>query len=177
MFLISYNSGLRLQELLRIRINSFNWDKIKENNEEMGEIIVLGKGNKEGIALLPNWLMRRVGAYIRQNLNTKPKDFLLFPMSGRSWELHLKNAGIKAGITKMGENGQYIQSTKVHPHKLRHQLGHDLVKEGKHIRVIQEALRHENISSTQRYTQISKEELKEAMKSRNKPREIKQNDG
>ena len=61
----------------------------------------------------------------------------------------------------MGENGEYIQSTIIHPHKLRHQLGHDLMREGKHIRVIQEALRHSNISSTQIYTQISKDELKE----------------
>lgn len=176
MFLICYCGGLRLQELMSIRVNSFNWEILKEHKEQMGEVKVLGKNNKEGIALLPNWLIQKIAEYIKDNKpNFKSIDSYLFNipghMSARNFEIKIREAGIKSGITKKGENGEYIQSTIVHPHKLRHQLGHDLMREGKHIRVIQEALRHSNISSTQIYTQFSKEELKEEMESRNKPRE------
>lgn len=171
MFLISYNGGLRLQELLSIRVDSFNWKEIKEDGSEMGEVRVLGKGNKEGVALLPFWLIKRISYYIKANTQKFTKSPKLFKVSGRFFELHIKKAGVMAGITKKGENGEWIKSTIVHPHKLRHQLGHDLMREGKHMRVIQEALRHSNISSTQRYTQISKAELKQEMISRNKPKE------
>lgn len=176
MFLICYNGGVRLQELMKIRLNSFNWNKMLENKEGMGELRILGKNNKEGVAILPNWLMRKIKDYIQNNkIPFGGRDSYLFKKSGhmseRTFEIKLRQAGMRAGITKKGENGEWIQSTIVHPHKLRNQLGHDLVKENKNLRVIQEALRHANISSTQIYTQISKEELKEALDSRNKPRE------
>ena len=167
MFLVCYNGGLRLQELIRIRVNSFNWNDFKENKEGMGEVKVLGKGNKERISIIPNWLMKLIAEYIKEDSSIFTADSLLFPVSPRFFQIHIKRAGMVSRITQKGENGEYIKETIVTPHRLRHQLGHDLMKDGKHMRVIQEALGHSSISSTQRYTHLSKQELKEEMEYRN----------
>lgn len=173
MFFLCYEGGLRLHELIKVKLNSFNWDKMVESPEDSGECRIIGKGNKEGIVFLPNWLMRRIKDYVKNNGSKfKSKgESKLFNVSGRMFEIHLRNAGIKSGISKMGDNGEYIKETIVHPHKLRHQLGHDLMIEGNHIITIKEALRHSNITSTQRYTQLSKEELKKQLEYRNNLRE------
>jgi len=167
MFLVCYHGGLRLQELIRIKVNSFNWEALKENPQDVGELKVLGKGDKERIAFLPNWLMRTLKEYIKGNTGKFSVDSLLFDVSGRYFQIHLKTAGKVSGITKKGENGEYIQDTIVHPHKLRHQLGHDLTLDGKNLRVVQEALGHSSITSTQIYTQLSKKEIKKEMEYRN----------
>jgi len=60
MLLLSYSCGLRLGELLKIEIISFNWDEWKKDISKMGECRVYGKGNKEGIALVPSSLMERI---------------------------------------------------------------------------------------------------------------------
>lgn len=164
MLLICFEGGLRLQELIGIRISSFNWERLKEYPEEQGEVRVLGKGNKEGTAILPNWLMKRIKEYLKANSTRFNQSSRLFKIQGRSFEVHLKEAGIKAGLTKKDNNGEYIQSTITHPHRLRHSLAGKLIREGVDIRYIQEALRHVNIASTQRYTQLSKEDLKKKLR-------------
>lgn len=163
MFLTCYNGGLRLQELMGIKISSFNWDSLKENPEEMGEVRVNGKGGREGICLLPNWLMKRIGIYIRSNSFKNGAESYLFNMTGRNFEIKLREAGIKSGITRKNEKGEYIQNTIVHPHKLRHQLGYDLIKKKVDIRYIKDILRHSSIASTQIYTQLSKDDLKDKL--------------
>jgi len=68
MLIVSYKAGLRLNELLSITINSFNWKAWKlalENDPEtMGECIVYGKGRQEGIAMIPPGLMRRIKKFL-----------------------------------------------------------------------------------------------------------------
>jgi integrase/recombinase XerD len=161
MFLTCYHGGLRLQELMKIKISSFNWESLKESPGEMGEVRVFGKGGKEGIALLPNWLIKRIAIYIKSKLFKNGTESYLFNMTGRNFEKKLREVGIKSGITKKDENGQYIENTIVHPHRLRHQLGYDLIKSGVDIRFIKDILRHSNINSTQIYTQLSKQDLKD----------------
>lgn len=163
MLLICYNGGLRLQELISIKISSFNWERLKESPTEMGEVRVNGKGGKEGICLLPNWLIRRIGAYIRANTFKYGTESRLFSISGDTFERRLREAGRKCGLTKMGEDGEYIKETITHPHRLRHSYAVNLLKRGVDIRYIKEALRHSSISSTQIYTQLSKEDLKEKL--------------
>jgi integrase len=170
MLLISYYGGLRLGELLKIRILSFNWELWRKDTSKMGELSVLGKGDKEGLALLPSDLMGRAGRYIKEN-KFSSLDSKLFAAKyrdkleniGREWQRKLLEAGIKAGITKLNE-GKPIKETVVHPHRLRHSWGSHLIND-KHldIREVQEVLRHSSIQSTQIYTQIDKEKLKERL--------------
>jgi integrase len=172
MFLLCYHGGLRLKELMGLRVNSFDWDALRIDKEDNVGARVIGKNNKEGTVYFPNWLMKQVRDYIKEHNPPLSKDDSLFlergKMSGRTFENKIRWVGIKSGITQKGENGEWIPSTLIHPHKFRHQLGHDLVKDKESIRFIQDVLRHTNITSTQIYTQFSKEEIKEGMKQRDK---------
>ncbi len=170
--LLSYFCGLRLGELLKISIISFDWDKWKENPEEMGECRVFGKGDKEGIALVPAEIMERIAAFIhKQNFSSvqsylfrEPNKEYSFNALARQWQLKLSKAAVSAGVTQLTPEGAVVKETAVHPHRLRHSYASHLRNEmGLDIREIQELLRHSDISSTQIYTHIEKEGLKKKL--------------
>jgi len=171
--LFSYYCGLRLGELLKIKITSFNWELWKKDVTKMGECRVFGKGDKEGIALIPVDLMKRVSIYIRSKpfdglgayIFVEPKDKYNFNNLARNWQNVLRNAGLKAGITLVDQEGKIIEGTAVHPHRLRHSYATHLLNVVKlDIRQVQELLRHSDIGSTQIYTHIDKSDLKEDLK-------------
>ena len=170
--LLSYYCALRLGELLKITILSFNWESWKKDTSKMGECRVFGKGDKEGIALVPSILMKRVAIYIKSKKYNSLDSKLFIRGNGninlknksRSWQIKLKDAGIKAGITKKDEKGRVIKETGVHPHRLRHSYASYLLNErGLNLREIQEVLRHSSLQSTQIYTHINKEHLKDKL--------------
>lgn len=172
--LLSYYCALRLGELLKIKILSFNWDEWKKDPSKMGECVVLGKGDKEGIALIPAVLMKRVNNYIG-NKKFKSWDSYIFIQNdgklniknkSRLWQMKLRKAGIESGITKLDEKNKPIENTIVHPHRLRHSYASYLLNEkGLDIREIQDILRHSSIQSTQIYTHIDKDKLKNKLSS------------
>lgn len=183
--LLSYYCGLRLGEMLKITITSFNWDKWKQDMSKIGECRVFGKGDKEGIALVPSELMKRIAIYIRANTNKfqsansrlfiKDGENINIENRGRDFQRKLKKAGIDAGISQLDEKGNVIEGTNVHPHKLRHSYASYLLNEkGLNLREVQEILRHSSITSTQIYTHISKEHLKEKLSSPQGDTNIKQ---
>ena len=170
--ILSYFCGLRLGELLKITVISFDWDQWREDTSKMGECRVFGKGDKEGIALVPSDVMVRVAAFIHSqdfpSLNTcifrDHKRPYNFNSLARIWQLHLAEAGVSAGITQKTPEGDIIKETAIHPHRLRHSYGTHLVNTLKiDIRKVQELLRHSSIQSTQIYTHISKGQLKEEL--------------
>jgi site-specific recombinase XerD len=164
MLMLSYYCGLRLGELISIKINSFNWGVWKNNPEEMGEVIVLGKGSKQGTAIIPSWLMKRITNFINVKKFKQGIDSKLFSVPARTWENTLSRVGVTTKITIIDEHGKPVENTRVYPHRLRHSYAHNLLKSGVDIRYIKEALRHTSISSTQIYTYVSKDELKEKLK-------------
>ena len=173
MFLLTFHCGLRLGELLKIRVISFDWNSWKKNISKMGECRVYGKGDKEGIALVPPALMVRSARYIRNNTKLKSPQAFLFitdlpsnitylANKALSWREKLKKAGIQAGVTLRDDKKQIIQETLVNPHRLRHSYANYLLNVKKlNMREVQEALRHSSITSTEIYTHIDKEKLKE----------------
>jgi integrase len=168
MFLVCYNGGLRLSELIGIRLRAFNWNVFRDNPSAIGELRIIGKGNKERIVFLPNWLMRRIKDYINLDKSKFNQESKLFKITGDTFEKRLQAVGLKTGITRKGEDGKVIETTRVHPHKLRHQLGYDLTKEGYDINYIKKILGHSSINSTQIYTQLNNDDIKEKMEARNK---------
>jgi len=167
--MLSYFCGLRLGELFKITIISFDWDKWKKDISQMGECRVFGKGDKEGIAIVPSDIMQRIAKYIHNNDWSSPNAYIFqdqdkeynFRNLARIWQLRLSEAGVKAGISKLDGEGKVIRGTSVHPHRLRHSYGtHLLLVVGIDLREVQELLRHSSIQSTEIYTHISKEKLK-----------------
>ncbi len=174
--LMTYYGGLRNGELHKIKISSFNWELWKKDTDQLGECLVHGKGNKEGLSLFPPSVMKRAARYIRSQNYLSLASYLFLKDSEdihgtilinecRTWQRKLKAAAISAGITKLDSTGKVIKETDVHPHTLRHSWGFHLknIKE-MDIRDIQEVLRHSSITSTQLYTYTDKSRLKDLLK-------------
>lgn len=161
MLLTTYYAGLRLGELLKIKVSSFNWASWKKDINSMGEVKVFGKGDKEGIALLPAFMMARISKFIRSRSDKfESVDSKIFSIGARSFQQYLTDAGIKSGITQKGPDNKILEETRIHPHKLRHSYAHNLLMKGVDLRYIKDALRHSSIQSTQIYTQLDTQELK-----------------
>lgn len=149
------NCGMRLSELCNIEIT-----KIKEDT-----LTIIGKGNKERTVYLNEACLASLKNYlkIRDDSKTLPQDknFLFLSsrnrqISKRTVELLVKQHIKDAGIT----SGNYT------PHKLRHTAATLMYKHGSvDIRSLQSILGHENISTTQIYTHIDDDQLREAVNS------------
>ncbi len=173
MLLCSYYGALRVGEMLKIKVISFNWEGWKKDISKMGECRVLGKGDKEGVAFFPSWLMKRITKYIKsqKKLDINSTIFIKNYENHRSiksgattWQKKLREAGIKAGLTKFDGKGNVVPETSVHPHKLRHSYASYLVNDkGMDIRKVQIFLRHSSLTSTQIYVHIDREKLKEEL--------------
>lgn len=146
-----YGTGLRVAELIRVNLSDLNFEE--------GEIKVMGKGSKERIVLFGSKAREALHHYIdegRPKLAGKKKAAALFinhhgdRLTARSVEEMIVHQARKAGITK-----------KVTPHTLRHSFATHLMAGGADLRVVQELLGHVSLSTTQVYTHITKERLKE----------------
>ena len=137
LLLCLYHAGMRMDETLKLtkdRIN-FNGNYIK----------VMGKGNKERIVPMTETLKNALKCHLSRNNH----DRLVFPSRITGKELTDIRKGIisaskKAGIT-----------THITPHALRHSFATHLMEAGKDLRVIQDLLGHEDISTTQIYTKVT----------------------
>ena len=146
-----YSTGLRVAELIQVNLSDLNFEE--------GEIKVMGKGSKERIVLFGSKAKEALHHYIdegRTKLAGKKKAAALFinhhggRLTARSVEEMIVRQARKAGITK-----------KVTPHTLRHSFATHLLAGGADLRVVQELLGHVSLSTTQVYTHITKERLKE----------------
>ena len=145
-----YGSGLRISELLNLRLQDLHLN--------MGFINVIGKGNKERIVPIGEEGAYALKQYLdkgRHILKKVSGDVLFVNSRGSGisrvgFYKTLKKLTIKAGIMK-----------DVSPHTLRHSFAFHLLENGVDLRMVQELLGHEDISTTQIYTHISKKKLKE----------------
>lgn len=146
------NCGLRLSELISIEI-----DKIKNDT-----LTVIGKGNKERTIYLNDACLSAIKDYlsVRPEPN-KGHENALF-LSNRKTRISQKGIQhmLRKYLLKAGLSGRHYS-----PHKLRHTAATLMYQYGHvDIRALQEILGHENISTTQIYTHINKEQLRDAVK-------------
>lgn len=149
------NCGMRLSELCSIKI-----EKIKGDT-----LTIIGKGNKERTVYLNEACLKALKAYLSIRDDSKAleedKKYLFLsnrnkPINKRTVELLVKKHIGNAGIV----DGKYT------PHKLRHTAATLMYKYGNvDIRSLQSILGHENISTTQIYTHVDDDSLREAVKS------------
>lgn len=144
-----YGLGLRVSECCNLKTNQVNLDD--------GFVKVLGKGNKERIIPIPkNTLdvMKKYFYNVRTVWVKKSSNYFYINKFGRHTyseyvEHMLKNSIIKAGISK-----------NLTPHKLRHSYATHLLEGGADLRVIQELLGHSDISTTEIYTHVDQNRLR-----------------
>jgi len=148
---VLYATGMRVSELVSLR-----WEDFDAN---LGVVRCLGKGNKERLIPVGRSALRSLEAYVaggRAKLTKKAvAPFLFLNRRGGKlsrvgfWKI-LSRYGRKAGIL-----------TPLSPHLVRHSFATHLLERGADLRSIQMMLGHSDISTTQVYTQVVKERLKE----------------
>jgi integrase/recombinase XerD len=146
-----YATGIRVSELINLTMNSFNW--------QVGFLIVMGKGSKERIVPVGRVAYDCVRRYVDEVrpklMQKKSTDVLFLNRFGRKftrqgfWKIVVECAK-KAGLKK-----------KVYPHTFRHSFASHLLEGGADLRTVQVMLGHSDISTTQIYTHITRERLKE----------------
>ncbi len=148
---LAYASGLRLSELRNIRLEQLHLDA--------GFINVIGKGNKERVVPVGKSAVNALNRYLeagRLKLVTPKSPANVFltqrgtPFAAVTLWLHIKNRVKHAGVER-----------NITPHMLRHSFATHLLEHGADLRVIQELLGHANISTTEIYTHVTGNRLRE----------------
>ncbi|MFB0527013.1 MAG: site-specific tyrosine recombinase XerD [bacterium] len=154
-----YATGMRVSEIINL--------KMEDVNLKLGYLRCIGKRSKERIVPVGSEAIKFINIYLKKvrsahkalsRLSTRqPKSLFLNP-SGRKlsrvgfWKI-IKRYATLSRITK-----------EITPHTLRHSFATHLLERGADLRSIQEMLGHENISSTQIYTHLTRERLKDLHK-------------
>ena len=148
---LAYASGLRLAELRNLRLEQLHLDA--------GFINVIGKGNKERVVPVGKKAVEALNRYIevgRPKLVTPRSPANVFltkrgtPFASVTLWLRIKNRVKRTGIAR-----------NITPHMLRHSFATHLLEHGADLRVIQELLGHANISTTEIYTHVTGNRLRD----------------
>ncbi|MEZ4223971.1 MAG: tyrosine recombinase XerC [Polyangiaceae bacterium] len=147
-----YGSGLRLSELARLNVEDVSL--------EAETIRVQGKGNKERIVPLGTAAGRAAVAYLERRAELRhPKTGVQDPRA-----LLLGRRGKRLGVRRIQDivhayGALGAGRSDLHPHALRHSCATHMLEGGADLRVIQEMLGHASLSTTQRYTHLSLDQL------------------
>ncbi len=145
-----YSTGIRVGELIRIKLKDIHFDQ--------KQITVFGKGSKERNVLFGNILSEKLNLYIRHGRSElckgKANDILFLNHYGSP----LTERGVEDILNRIIKKGGLDFS--IHPHMLRHTFATHMLDNGADLKVVQELLGHENLSTTQIYTHVSNERLR-----------------
>lgn len=145
-----YGSGLRVGELVGLDLDDI--DLIK------GSVTVMGKGQKQRTVPMNKICIEAISAYIKHGRPVMIEK-LGSKFSGPSDALFYNRVGLRIGTRDVRRILDLRSSSPVNPHALRHSFATHLLDGGADLRVIQELLGHSRITSTQVYTQVSKDRL------------------
>lgn len=146
------NGGLRVSEVLNL--------KVKDLEIGTGQVRVIGKGDKERIIWLNQADVKLVQVYLEVRPGGQAPDHFIF--------LNLKGARVSTRYIRRMVSGAAVEAgitgKRIHPHTLRHSFATDLLRATKNIRVVQKALGHNDLKTTQIYADIVDDEMEDAMK-------------
>lgn len=150
-----YATGMRVSECCELTLQQIDFT--------LQIIRVIGKGNKERIVPVGDQAIRAIRHYqmeLREELLNKiPKspysDYLFLSDKGKP----LTAAQVRTILNRLVE--KHGLNLSIHPHKLRHTFATHLLNNGADMRSVQELLGHVDLSSTQIYTHVTKDKLKE----------------
>lgn len=155
---VLYSSGLRVSELVDLQLNNIYAD--------IGFIRVIGKGNKERLVPIGRDALKYLKIYtdqIRGALPHKPAQkgndsYVFLNRNGRKLSrvmifTIIKNLALKIGLKKT-----------ISPHTFRHSFATHLIEGGADLRAVQEMLGHESITTTEIYTHLDRDYLRQVIK-------------
>jgi len=149
-----YSCGLRVTELITLKLSNVSFVE--------GFIKVVGKGNKERLAPIGNTSLKYLNIYINeirnhQKIQKGHEDIIFLNRRGKQLTRVMIFTIIKKLAEKIG------LKKNISPHTFRHSFATHLIQGGADLRAVQEMLGHESITTTEIYTHIDKEYLREAI--------------
>lgn len=151
---VLYGSGLRVSELINLKISDISF------NEDI--ILVTGKGNKQRLVPLGELAKKQIVIYlehIRPHIDIKKgfEDYLFLNRRGRKLSRQMIFIVIRNQVEKLGI------SKNISPHTFRHSFATHLVQGGANLRVVQQLLGHASIITTEIYTHLNTDDLRKAI--------------
>ena len=151
---VLYSCGLRVSELTNLKLSNI---RFKE-----GYVKVLGKGNKERFAPIGSSAIKFLNIYLNeirnhQTIKKGSEDIVFLNRRGNKLTRVMIFTIIKQLAEKIG------MKKKISPHTFRHSFATHLIEGGADLRAIQEMLGHESITTTEIYTHLDREYLREAI--------------
>lgn len=150
-----YSCGLRVSELVNLKLSNLNFNE--------GFIHVIGKGSKERIVPIGSIAIKHINIYIKavrnhqQNIKKGNEDVVFLNRRGSKLTRVMIFTIIKQLCEKSGIN------KTISPHTLRHSFATHLVEGGADLRAVQEMLGHESITTTEIYTHLDRDYLRQAI--------------
>lgn len=142
------NCGLRISELVGLNVSDIHGDSLR----------VLGKGNKERVVFLNSACLDAIKEYLKVRQETPANTPALFISSRRE---RISKSTVH-NLVKKHLDAAGIDSTKYSAHKLRHTAATLMLQNGVDVRTLQELLGHEHLNTTQIYTHVENENLRDA---------------
>jgi integrase/recombinase XerD len=149
-----YSCGLRVSELVNLKLSCLYFDA--------GYVRITGKGDKERLVPIGSAAIKYITIYLENirvhvTINAGNEDFVFLNKRGSKLSrvmifMIIKEAAKKAGITK-----------SISPHTFRHSFATHLVEGGADLRAVQEMLGHESITTTEIYTHLDREYLRDTL--------------
>jgi len=155
---VLYSSGLRVSELVDLKLNNMYFD--------VGFLRVIGKGNKERLVPIGGDAMKYVTIYVEEIRGKNPHKS---PQKGHESIVFLNRNGRKITrvmvftIIKNLAKSIGLKKT-ISPHTFRHSFATHLIEGGADLRAVQEMLGHESITTTEIYTHLDRDYLKQVIK-------------
>ena len=145
---IIYGCGLRINEALSIKLKDI------PKNTSKGYIKIIGKGNKERIVPLINYVMKKINEYISSYpFNWNDENYLFLGKNQKKLNSGVFQRDFRKIRKKLGLNEKFT------PHALRHSFATHMLESGADVRTIQKLLGHKSLKSTQIYTEVSQTQL------------------
>ncbi len=149
-----YSSGLRITELINLRISHIY--------EDVGFIRVIGKGNKERLVPIGNDALKHINLYrehVRNKMTIHPKysDMLFLNRRG----VPITRVMVFIVIKKLAEITGLNKT--ISPHTFRHSFATHLIEGGADLRAVQQMLGHASITTTEIYTHLDQQYLRESL--------------
>lgn len=151
---VLYGCGLRVSELVNLRLSDLHLNE--------GFLRIIGKGDKQRLAPIGGAAAKQLKIYreevrVHQEAQRNSRDILFLNRNGKLLTREMIFHVVKQSVAKAG-----IQKV-VSPHTLRHSFATELVHRGADLRAVQQMLGHESITTTEIYTHINKQDLKDAI--------------
>ena len=151
---VLYGCGLRVTELTSLKISNLHLD--------IEFVKIIGKGNKERLVPIGSEAVKFLTIYLEESrphikIKTKKEDFVFLnnrgnPLSRVMVFIIIKSLAEKIGLKK-----------KISPHTFRHSFATHLIEGGADLRAIQEMLGHESITTTEIYTHLDRDYLRQTI--------------